>query len=344
MTHMFADGMPLVSVIMPARNAERTVRDSVASVLNQGCKDLELLVVDDGSTDGTRKVLNTITDSRLRILEGGGAGVSHARNVGISESRGTFVAFADSDDLLEPEAVEGAVKLIEKHRCDMVIGGMCKVWPDGREVAFSIDSGSPVEFKGEEISALIEATVGYSSPLDPRLSTSHLTGSWCRLVRRHQLDGLQFDESLSIGEDTVFNVAVLKRCSCVVVTPEIWYSYRQNSGSAVYRYRRDAFEMGAAMLRALKRELEIGYVDAFRRRALFQLEGAVRQRIAPGCPEKSLIEKANALRQGLGNAFWADYLADCSEIRGLGLKHKVFLFFARHRATLALSTVMEIAK
>ncbi|HZP21057.1 MAG TPA: glycosyltransferase family A protein [Bauldia sp.] len=95
--------MPVdTSVIIPVRNGERFVAEAIGSVLPQLDPDDEILVVDDHSTDGTRAVLATFTDPRLRPIEGNGKGVSAARNIGIAASRGELIVFLDHDDLWMP--------------------------------------------------------------------------------------------------------------------------------------------------------------------------------------------------------------------------------------------------
>lgn len=322
-------GRPVVSVVVPARNASQTIKNTLASILTQSYKNLEVLVVDDDSVDGTRDVLASINDSRLAILDGNGKGVSHARNIGLNAAKGKYVMFVDADDELEFDVVAKAVFLIEEHCSDMVIGGICKVWPDRRRTDFAIVADKPVEYRGESIAAIIEATIGYSSTKDPRLDAGHFTGCWCRLIMRERLEGLSFVESLPIGEDTVFNVALLIRCRSVVVTSEIWYRYHQNAGSVINRYRPNAFQEGAAMLMALKDEVGNNYSEALKRRALFQLEGAVRQSIDPGCSNKSVSQRAHAIYVGLHDNYWSQFLSDSRDITGLSIKHRVFLFLAK---------------
>lgn len=333
---------PLVSVIVPAHNAERYIQRSLRSIVYQSYKNIEILLVDDASSDSTVMVSRRIDDPRMTVLEGDGQGVSHARNVGIDAASGDLVMFVDADDEIVPDCIASAVALIEDCRADVVIGGLRKVWPNGSVVNYAIGSDAAVEFADEAISAVIEATVGYVSAKDSRLNASHLAGCCCRLIRRQQLERLRFEESLSIGEDTVFNVALLKRCTRVVVTPEIWYHYNQNPNSAVFRYREHAFQEGSAMLVALKAELGYGYDGAFMRRALFQLEGAVRQRVALGCPERTLFQKAYAVREALHTEFWMSFLDDSFIAPGLSIKHRGFLLLAKRRMTFLLCLAMKL--
>lgn len=110
--------MPHVSIIMPAYNAEKTVKESVLSALNQTYTDFELIIIDDGSKDRTPDILAKLseTDSRIRVLRNSpNQGVSKSRNRGISEATGEWIAFLDSDDLWREDKLSLQLALAEKH-------------------------------------------------------------------------------------------------------------------------------------------------------------------------------------------------------------------------------------
>lgn len=109
---------PLVSVVIPAFNAERYLGQAIQSVLQQSLEPLECIVVNDGSTDGTEAVVSSFNDPRLRCLwkENGGT-VSNARNVGIQAAQGTFVAFLDADDVWLKDKLARQMELFERDRC-----------------------------------------------------------------------------------------------------------------------------------------------------------------------------------------------------------------------------------
>ncbi len=95
---------PTVSVVIPSYNRETSIVQSIKSVLDQSYEDFELIIVDDGSTDGTVAAMRVVTDPRLKVIEmGTNAGASVARNIGIEAARGTWIAFHDSDYLWLPE-------------------------------------------------------------------------------------------------------------------------------------------------------------------------------------------------------------------------------------------------
>ena len=110
---MRAAAEPLVSVIVPTFNYGRYLNEAVESILAQGARDLEVIVVDDGSTDDTAAVLARITDHRVRAVRKQNGGVAAARNAGLDLARGRFVAFLDADDRWKPDKLERQLALLD---------------------------------------------------------------------------------------------------------------------------------------------------------------------------------------------------------------------------------------
>lgn len=114
----------MFSVVIPAYNAEKFIMRSVKSVLDQTHTDFELIIVDDGSSDGTKKQLEQLSDERIRYIYQENGGVSAARNKGIIESKGQYVCFLDSDDEWMPNHLAVMLTLIEKYsNCGMYVTG-----------------------------------------------------------------------------------------------------------------------------------------------------------------------------------------------------------------------------
>jgi glycosyltransferase involved in cell wall biosynthesis len=130
-----SESPPTFSVVLPAYNTASTIRDAVESVLGQTCQEFELVVVDDGSTDGTADVLNTFDDHRLRVIRQENRGAAAARNVGIAASSGRLVSFLDSDDLWMPSYLEAMRRLFADE--PEVVLGYTDAWvidPEHRRV------------------------------------------------------------------------------------------------------------------------------------------------------------------------------------------------------------------
>lgn len=114
----------MFSVIIPAYNAEKFIKRSVKSVLDQTYTDFELIIIDDGSTDGTKTQIEQFADDRIRYVYQKNGGVAAARNKGILESRGQYICFLDSDDEWKPEHLSLLCALIEKYSgCGLYVTG-----------------------------------------------------------------------------------------------------------------------------------------------------------------------------------------------------------------------------
>lgn len=122
---------PKVSIIVPVYNLENYITETLKTILNQSYKNLEIIIIDDCSSDDTFSVINQISDARLKIFrQKKNMGVSAARNLGLSVATGEFVQFVDGDDLLESNAVEQLIEIVTKENCDIVCFNL-KVISDG---------------------------------------------------------------------------------------------------------------------------------------------------------------------------------------------------------------------
>ena len=113
---------PLISVIIPAYNAEKTLSKAIDSVLNQSLKEIEVVVVDDGSVDGSRKIIESYSDSRIKlILKDKNEGLSAARNSALEVVNGEYVTYVDADDYIEPNFYKDVYEL--SNGADIVVSG-----------------------------------------------------------------------------------------------------------------------------------------------------------------------------------------------------------------------------
>ncbi|MEL4306297.1 glycosyltransferase family 2 protein [Methanococcoides sp. LMO-2] len=114
-----------VSVIMPVYNAEKYLKDAIESILNQSFKNFELLIINDGSNDKSKAIIESHNDSRIRLLNNEeNSGLAKVRNKGIYEAKGEYIAWLDADDISHPLRLEKQVKLLDSHP-DV---GICGTW------------------------------------------------------------------------------------------------------------------------------------------------------------------------------------------------------------------------
>lgn len=213
--------MPKVSVIMPTYNAAHFLPRAIESVCAQTLTDWELIVVDDGSTDGTVEVIRDyLTDPRIRFLQNPqNMGPSHARNRALDVATGQWIALLDADDWYEPQRLEKMVGTAEAFKVGIVYDLLR--WVDAttgeeRRIFFSSRCAPP----SSPIRVSVEEAFRWHLVLKPLM---------CRnLIARHQI---RYDPFIRVGEDYLFQMQVFLKCGEGAVVPEALYNYRLHRGS-----------------------------------------------------------------------------------------------------------------
>ena len=222
----------MISVIIPCYNAEKTIERTLRSLLEGQYQDLEVLISDDASSDGTRQICAALQDPRIRILaspENGG--VSHARNLALKEARGEYVSFLDADDSVTPDYLESLAASAYENQADWVLGGFSVV--DGNDPARVILE-SPLlfdedcVFRGEALRALFPAKIFYNG------GRTTAACVWGGLLKRSLIEenALRFDESLRYGEDMLFNLRFSAFCRSFAYVSKRLYRYHQYGGGS----------------------------------------------------------------------------------------------------------------
>ena len=210
----------LISIITPAYNAEKYIERCVKSVINQTYKNIEHIIVDDGSTDNTGKILDKLkkSDERIKVIHKNNEGVSKARNVALEEACGEYVLFADADDWLEPNMCEELINKILETKSDVVI---CEYYN------FFENSGNREKISLKEIK-------GLSFP-DLISDDDNKYGGfpWNKLIRIDKIK-FDFDESVHFYENLLFFLQNFDDRTKYSVIHKPLYNYCINDNSAVH--------------------------------------------------------------------------------------------------------------
>lgn len=221
------DSSPKVSIVIPVYNAERTITRCVESVLGQEYSDFELILVDDGSTDGTPAMLDSFAerDSRVRVEHKEPSGVSNTRNRGIELARGSYIQFLDADDWITTDATKLLVRAMEAHDCDMVIADFYRV------------IGERVSRKGD-IPADLDRPISREEYADFMLENPadfYWGVLWNKLFRRSIMDeyDIRMDPDISWSEDFIFNMEYVLHAKAIYPLHAPVYYYVKTEGSLV---------------------------------------------------------------------------------------------------------------
>jgi glycosyltransferase involved in cell wall biosynthesis len=210
--------MPKISVIIPAYNAERTILETIQSVRQQTFQDFELIIIDDGSKDRTLELLQTIKDDRLKIFSYENGGVAAARNRGIFNANGDYIAFLDADDLWTPDKLESQLAALQQHPEAGVAYSWTYYFMDGQER--TLHPGKQLFYQGNVYAQL--------------LVNNFLASGSNPMICRKVIESVgQFDSACTPCEDWDFYLRLAARCFFVVVPKhQILYRQSSNSGSS----------------------------------------------------------------------------------------------------------------
>lgn len=228
--------MPGISVIVPVYQAEQYLSACVESVIRQTFSDWELLLVDDGCTDRSPALCDSLasSDSRIRVLhQPKNAGVSEARNRGLREARGEYISFLDADDALEPHALEILWSLRLQSKADTAACAHRNLYPDGRSTVETVLPAGIYDRSG-----ILEGIV--YPLLGDRLAQPLFNGFiWRYLFSAEILRSANITFEGAYLEDELFLMEYFCTAQTLAVTEEPLYRYFLNPASATHRYMRD---------------------------------------------------------------------------------------------------------
>lgn len=289
----------LVSVIVPVFNGERYLAQCLDSILVQEHEALELIVVDDGSSDRTAEICRDYAarDPRVRLLRQDNRGVSAARNLGLSHAAGTWITFADCDDWLDRDHLSGLLAAAEGADC--VVCGYRIETSGGTEVRLP---DCPARLTGDEALSAMLSPCGFQGFL------------WNKLFRAQRIrqSGLKLAEDIYYFEDLLFCAQYFSACREVRCVSRAGCHYRQHRDSAIGSsgVTREQLARRLTAVQALRRVAPLCATDAARRlcRARVCMEQAqvLGQKLCASCGREELRTWKRTLRGGIGCVLRAD--------------------------------------
>lgn len=216
-------GQPLISVIIPIYNGASYIQKMVEMVKNQTYKNLEVLLIDDGSMDETAKLCKQQIekDGRFTLFRKENGGASTARNYGLQRSHGEYIAFIDADDYIFPQYIEYLYSLLSKYHADMSCCGYYKMWDTEKLPDFE-DSLKEIVFTGSEA-------------IEDLLYRKNISASPClKLYKVAVVENICFPEGVIYEEDMLFNLKAIENCRKVIYGDRVLYIYYQHLSSVTH--------------------------------------------------------------------------------------------------------------
>ncbi len=211
----------MISIIVPVYNLEVYIQHTLESLFAQTYREIEVIAVDDGSTDGSAKILDEYAakEPRLHVIHKINEGVSAARNAGLAIANGEYIGFCDGDDEVEPEMYERLLANLLKYDADISHCGMLTIGLDGQTRYFHNTCVLEVHSHEEGILEILKG-----EKVEPSLCM--------KIYRKELFKELKFDTKILFNEDLLINFYLFQRAECSVFEDVCLYHYIRREGSA----------------------------------------------------------------------------------------------------------------
>lgn len=214
--------MPKVSIIVPVYNVEQYLEECIESIIQQTYKNIEIILVDDGSTDKSRDICDNYSsmDERIIVIHKNNGGLSSARNIGIETAQGKYIIFIDSDDYwIGNNCLLHMINLAEEYNADVVRGEYISVNEKGERIKTITKNKQGVDLR------LLDSANFYINAIAGE------NFSVLFLFKRNAINTLRFNENLIIQEDIDFNIKFFSSDHICIYTKESFYVYRKRANS-----------------------------------------------------------------------------------------------------------------
>lgn len=323
--------MVKISVIVPVYNVKKYLEKCVESLLSQSLDEIEVILIDDGSTDGSGSICEKYKniDKRVYVVHKENAGQGLARNSGLDIAKGKYIMFLDSDDFLDDSACSTLFHILEETGGDMCCYGYVIEDKNGKTV-YKPEINFKIYEQNEITSEFILHFFG-DSPED-----SELRGvSACMSVFKRdiiQKENLRFHSERKVfSEDTIFSLDFCKFTKKVVVVPEYFYHYRQNSESFSHKYRKNRFEMTQNLCDILQKyAYSYGVEQQVRVRIAMVFWVNLMECIKQEIRSKTIKEAYSVIRTYCYNDWTKAKLKEI-QVSKLPMKQALFLFMVKNK-------------
>lgn len=253
---------PLISIVIPVYNVEKYLKICVDSVIKQTYENIEIILVDDGSTDSSSYICDMLSkeDKRIYVIHKKNEGLGLARNTGIDVAKGKYIIFIDSDDFVNETMVEDLLKASINNNCDTVKDG-CKRVDENGNYLFDIEVENQVFIGNSVVKKMLPRMIGSA----PDKKDSILMSAWnvlysMNLIRKYNL---KFEsERKYISEDIIFNLSYFKYSKGVALINNCNYRYRINNNSLTGSYKKDRFKLSKILFKKEKElMIELGIFE-----------------------------------------------------------------------------------
>lgn len=228
--------MDLISIIIPIYNASKYIERCLKSIIEQTHKTIEIILVDDGSTDDSIDITKEFlkSDERIKIIQKKNSGVSDSRNLGIDNAQGEWICFVDSDDYIEKDYVETLYNHAIKTEVDIVFSGIRVI--NGSKVTLKTNNCGTEILENANIKDVMRSLIDNCTLEDSNIDLQVLGYPFAKLLKKSIVKDIRFERQISIREDALFNMDILDNAHRILFIEYSGYNYIIHSNSAMEKF------------------------------------------------------------------------------------------------------------
>lgn len=338
----------MVSVIVPVYNVKPYIKKCVSSLINQTIHDIEIILVDDGSTDGSGEMCDVYAKkhTNIKVIHKENGGLGSARNVGIKAAQGKYIGFVDSDDYVSMKMYGTLLDLIVYNDADCAYCEFTRFWNDQPCVQENEKCDIRVYSEKDILNAYLLDRIGCAPTVkeDCTYGASVCLGLFRKnLILENKIEFVS--EKVFIAEDMIFDINLIPKCKKIVHTNEKLYFYRFNPNSLTTKYVPDRFEKNVALCHEMEKRLKQAYANDIYK---IRLDRYFLKITRISLIEEILHLKQNGWRMARNNI---NRIASNNELRNilhsypldkLPFKQKVFFFALKGKMYLMVTVLIQM--
>lgn len=282
----------LISIVLPIYNVEKYLNRCIKSVVNQSYRNLEIILVDDGSPDQCPQLCEEWAkkDNRIKVVHKENAGLGMARNTGIESANGEYICFFDSDDYVALDVIEKAYVQIKKYHAELVLFGFCNVNSDGKTKKCTVPQTEKEFYDGASVQTYVLPNLIAPDPVTGEKTNLWMSACACMYsMKAIQRENWRFvSERQYISEDVYSLLYLYKNVQSVAILSDALYFYCENGVSLTHVYRKDRYDKNKYCYDACQEVCrELGYNQDVKDRLAFQylanIIGALKTVVTSDC-------------------------------------------------------------
>lgn len=341
-----------ISVIVPIYNSSQVLHRCIDSLYNQSYKNIEIILVNDGSTDSSGKTCDSYAqmDSRIRVIHQPKRGVSSARNIGLKEVSGDYILFVDSDDWIDIDTIEKCLEEFKKNSLiDCVLFSYTKEYKENSYIKHTFDANLFFKTKQEFNSQVYRKLFGLTNEeLSHPERLEYMTTCWGKMYKRTVIDKSRFIDIEKIGscEDGLFNMDALVNCNCAVYLDKPFYHYRYTKDSLTSKYRPNLPKQWENLFSEMQKKvltyhLSKDFQEALNNRIALSILGIGMNEMSN--PECGLISFTKYIRNYITSIRYREAISTM-DLKRLPFVWKVLMFCCKFRCAFGVSVILKIIR